>query len=292
MVAMTPLPNLSVTQLQYLVAVAESGSWADAASALGVSQSALSQGLAQLQRRIGVELFERDGRRQVMAAHAQPVLDHARRVLATTADLVEWADRHRRGAVGRLRVGMIDAAAVDHFPQHLRRYRQRYPEVELHLTVAPSSQLLTALRQGHIDVAVCVEGQQDTLPTTPLIDEPLLVYPTPGAAEHRTRTPSWGPWVTFPVGSLTRSLIENALTRRGVDIEVVAESHQPEVLKEMVALGLGWTVLPRQQAERDPTPLQAIEPTPLLTRRIVATTRPATTNPAVTALVGALTNHA
>ena len=171
MVAITPLPNLSVTQLQYLVAVAEAGSWADAASALGVSQSALSQGLAQLQRRIGVTLFERDGRRQVMAAHAQPVLEHARRVLATTADLVDWAEMHHRGAVGRLRVGMIDAAAVDHFPHHLRRYRQRFPDVDLHLTVAPSSQLLAALRQGHIDIAVCVESGQDDLPVTPLVDE-------------------------------------------------------------------------------------------------------------------------
>ena len=53
------LPDLSIRQLEYLVAVADAPTWADAANAVGVSASALSQGLAELERRIGIDLFER-----------------------------------------------------------------------------------------------------------------------------------------------------------------------------------------------------------------------------------------
>jgi hypothetical protein len=59
------LPNLSVQQLDYLVAVHDAPTWADAAAAVGVTPSALSQGLSELERRLGVALFARDGRRRV-----------------------------------------------------------------------------------------------------------------------------------------------------------------------------------------------------------------------------------
>jgi DNA-binding transcriptional LysR family regulator len=52
----------------------------------------------------------------------------------------------------------------------------------------------------------------------------------------------------FPTGSHTRALIERELRSRGARVEVVAESHQPEVLREMARLGVGWTVLPDVQA--------------------------------------------
>ena len=57
---MRPLPDLSIRQLEYLVAVAEEPTWALAAQRVGVSASALSQGLAELERRVGVALFERE----------------------------------------------------------------------------------------------------------------------------------------------------------------------------------------------------------------------------------------
>jgi len=70
-------PNLTVQQLDYLVTVVDAPTWADAAARLGVTPSALSQGLAELERRVGVPLFERDGRRRVLSAGATPVVDHA-----------------------------------------------------------------------------------------------------------------------------------------------------------------------------------------------------------------------
>ena len=139
------LPNLTVAQLEYLVAAVDAPTWGRAAEQLGVSPSALSQGIAELERRLGLVLFEPAGRRRAPAAEAGPVVDHARRVLAQTRDLVDWATQVRRGEVGPLRVGMIDAAAIDHFPDVLRRYREDHPDVDLRLVVAPSGELLLRL---------------------------------------------------------------------------------------------------------------------------------------------------
>ncbi len=265
------LPNITVAQLQYLVTAVDSPTWAEAAVRLGVTQSALSQGLAELQRRVGVALFDRDGRRRVPSAAAEPVIDHARRVLAQTADLVLWADGIRAGSTGRVRVGMIDAAAVDHFGEALRRFRAAAHDVELHLTVAPSSQLVASLSRGELDLAVCVDPGRDELVTRHLLTEPLLAYPPPDVSPKVTA--DWGPWVSFPGGSVTRDLIAAALRGRGVDFDVVAESHQPEVLREMVRLGLGWTVLPPVHAEREPHPLRPIDDRPITTRDLVVATR-------------------
>ena len=118
----TPLPNLTVQQLEYLVAVSRSDTWAEAAASVGVTPSALSQGLAELERRVGVRVFERDGRRRVLSSAGTVVLAHAEAVVARTADLARWAAGVRTGAIGQVRIGMIDAAAVHHFPDVLHRF--------------------------------------------------------------------------------------------------------------------------------------------------------------------------
>ena len=241
------LPDISLRQLGYLVAVADAPTWAAAAAAVGVSASALSQGLAELERRVGVVLFQTVGRRRLLRPEAQPVLDHARQVVALTHDLVDWSERMRTGRLGRVRVGMIDIAAVVHFPDVLQGLRRDRPDVDLALTVAPSSALLDDLRDGRLDLVVCVEPPSPLagLELEPLFDEPLAVI---GPAGADAGSPGgWGPWLLFPAGSHTRHRVEAELTERGLPIRVDAESHQPDVLVQMVALGLGWSVLPARQ---------------------------------------------
>lgn len=236
-------------QLEYLVAVADAETWSSAAARVGVSPSALSQGLAELERRLGVVLFQPVGRRRVLREGAQPVLDHARQVVGLTADLVEWADRIRTGRSGRVRVGMIDIAAVVHVPHVLRQMREEHPGVDLMLSVAPSASLLDDLRDGELDIAVCVEPPEPRpgIECEQLLEEGLSVIAPGGSALDDPAR--WGPWLLFPADSHTRQLVEERLRELGAPLRVEAESHQPEVLVQMVALGAGWTVLPARQVD-------------------------------------------
>lgn len=242
------LPDLSIRQLEYLVAVNESPNWASAAERVGVSASALSQGLSELERRVGVPLFDRDGRRRVFRPAAAEVLAHARHVVALTTDLASWAERSRTGASGQLRVGMIDAAAVGHYPGVIAGFRERHPTVEFRLQVAPSGPLLDELESGRLDLVLCVEpaAPRRGIWTERIMGEELAII-TRG--ESVPLDPSrWGPWVLFAEGSHTRRVIEQALVSLGAPLNIVTESNQPEVLRAMVALGEGWTVLPKVQA--------------------------------------------
>ena len=274
------LPDISIRQLEYLVAVADAPTWKAAADQVGVSASALSQGLAELERRIGVQLFEPHGRRRVLRATSRPVLDHARLVVTATTDLVDWARRLKTAAAGRVRLGMIDVAAVTHFPDVLRTFRAERHDVDLTLSVAPSRTLLADLERGALDLAVCVEPPTPIagVDTVALLSEPLLVYGPPGVTIGPPST--WGPWVLFPADSHTRHSVAASLAARGAPLDVVAESHQPDVLREMVLLGLGWTVLPRSQGELGPVELTIGEH--VVERRLVlARRRDAIADPAV-----------
>ena len=267
------LPNLTVQQLEYLVAAAASPTRAAAAAGLGVTPSALTQGLAELERRVGVPLFERHGRQTRLRPQAAEVLAHARRVVAETRDLARWAETRRSGSAGTVRLGTIDAVAVHHRADAIRRHRRVSPDLDLRLTVAPSGALLDSLRVGDLDLVVCVESADPPvgIDTVICLEEPLHAYAPDGAAVGAPAT--WGPWVTYPDGSHTRSVIAAGLIAVGAPFEVVAESNQPDVLREMVRLGMGWAVLPEAQAEAGVESLERVRRLPIGVRRLVVARR-------------------
>lgn len=313
------LLNVTTHQLEYLVTMDRVETLSQGAKQLGVSTSALSQALSELERRTGLTLFERRGRARSLNARGREMVAHAERILGATRDLTLWAQEAAQGRRGSIRLGLIDIAAVGHFPDTLLRFRSDRPDAELHLTVAPSGALVEQVSDGRLDLAVVVEptvhssaeaeaeaevdadadaddsvegaghrierslpGHPD-LAATDLLVEELAVY---GPPENRGRRPppsQWGPWVTFPPGSHTRHLIATAVRAIGADFRVEAESHQPEVLRQLVNLGLGWTVLPVLQAETEPNPLVRARLAPLLSRRLVAVRRRATPIDPITA---------
>jgi len=283
-------PHVTVQQLDYLAAVADAATWAEAAKRLGVTPSALSQGLAELERRLGIDLFERVGRRRVIAERSAPVLAYARSVLAQTGDLARWIERTQQGTTGALRVGMIDAAAIGHYAHVLRTFRTERPEIDLTLSVDASADLLRKLEAGELDVAVVVRPhvRPAGIEWEDILEEPLAVYAPPGVDSGDPST--WGPWVSFNATSHTRQLIARAVTDAGAPFDVVAESNQPDVLREMVRLGMGWTVLPVIQAESEPAPLVRAQAEPLLTRWLVAARRAGSVDNALAdTLISALT---
>lgn len=284
---MYSLPDLSIRQLEYLIAVAEENTWADASDAVGVTPSALSQGLAELERRVGVTLFDRVGRRRILHPNAEILLDHARQVISLTSDLAKWSDRMRNADEGTIRIGMIDIAAVNYFQGVLKDFRNDRPSLNFHLKVSPSRPLVDALRGGQLDLIVCIEPEEkiNGIEIEPLLTETLSIY-RPGGGPLGPPS-EWGPWVLFPESSNTRKIISAALKERGSSVNVVADSPQPEVLKEMVNLGIGWTVLPNVQAEAGPRPLV---PSSILGTRnlIVASRKNAAQSPAIISLLEAL----
>ena len=140
--------DVELRHLRCLVAIADAGSFTDAALALRVSQPAVSRTLAALEHALGVRLLRRTNREVVLTAAGERTVARARRVLAEVEDLTREA---RSGHV-RLRVGHAWAAVGAHTVEFQRRWAARHPDVVLHLVRTNTA--TGGLAEGACDVAV------------------------------------------------------------------------------------------------------------------------------------------
>lgn len=242
------LGGVTLRQLAYLRGAARAASFTAAAGALGVSQPALSQALGELERRLGVPLFEPAGRQRRLTADGAEVLAFADRVLAEAGALRQRLAARADGDAGSLRVGMIDAASLYVLPEVIRDYRAAHPRVELHLRVDTSGALVAGLRAFELDVVFAIGPADADLDGIEVLREPLHLYAPPGAADAST-PPADAEWALYEPGSRTRAIIDAGLTRLGIRPRVSLESANPQVLRQLVELGLGWSVLPPGVAE-------------------------------------------
>jgi len=236
MITRLALNGLTLAQLRYFAAIADGGTFEDAAAVLGISQSALSQGIARLEGITGTRLLERDGRRRRITDTGALVADYARRVLGESETLANDLDARQSGTAGQLRVGLIDAAALYLLKERIAAFRHTHPELELSIIVAGSDDLEQALLDFRIDLAVVI-GPTSRAESIPLLTEPLHVYRGQGSIADAT-------WALYPAGSRTRAAIDSGLARAGIDPNVTVESGNPAVLRELAALTGSFTVLP------------------------------------------------
>ncbi|MYI56182.1 MAG: LysR family transcriptional regulator, partial [Acidimicrobiia bacterium] len=231
--------------------VAELSSFTEAARTFGISQPALSQSLSQLEQRLGVVLFEQDGRRRRLTEAGRMAADFAAEVLGRTGELETWIRSQQHGDAGRLRIGLTDAATLYLLPDALMIFRETHPGVEMQLVVDSTSALCDLLARYELDLVFAVGPPPEGLIGEALGTEELRVY---ARRSDGTADPSAAgvEWALPPAGSRTRALIEAGLADRGIEAVVTLTSQNPDVLRQVAAVGLAWTVLPEAVGGNDP----------------------------------------
>lgn len=243
--------------LRYFLAVAEEGSFRSAARREGVSQPAVSQGIALLEGEIGARLFDRVGRRVGLTPEGRLLLAPARAVLDDLSGLRNLVDRSRGAVRGRLELGTTDAASIYVLPRVYRAYRRRYPDVELSVHVEGTEPLLRQLAERTIEIAVVSlsVGERRAAPPAPgfsaepLHREELLFilpprHPLAGRARVSLAELADTPLITFKQESITRQAVAGLFAAAGVEPRVAMEVSSPEAIKKLVEVGLGASVLP------------------------------------------------
>src|SRR4029077_5322245 len=149
---------LEVRHLQLVAAIVDEGNLTRAGRRLNLTQSALSHQLLDIEERLGVALFDRVNKRMVLTDAGQRVLESARRILeelGQTEDDVHLYATNRRGAV-RL---TTECYTVYHWlPTVMKRFEQKYPEIELRIEVDATDAPFEALAAGSLRVAVGTSG--------------------------------------------------------------------------------------------------------------------------------------
>lgn len=139
--------------MRYFKAVAEQGSFSGAARGIYVSQSALSEQIADLERELGVPLFDRSERKLRLTVHGEIFLRESNKVLAGSEHAVALARRSFRGEVGTLRIAFFAGGVGVRFAELIRQFRTGRPEVQVSLTEMRPGAQTQALLDGSIDVA-------------------------------------------------------------------------------------------------------------------------------------------
>jgi DNA-binding transcriptional LysR family regulator len=167
---------IALQHLRYAVAAAEYGSFRQAAEALLMRQSTLSRCIRQLEDSIGVTVFERSSGGVRATPAGSDFLRMARSILEQMDALVATARHASRGEAGRLAIGFYTSLSAGNLRATLLDFRQRFPLVELCLAERSRVRLVTALRNGAIDVVITTDGAPHLEgKTLPLWSERVLV---------------------------------------------------------------------------------------------------------------------
>jgi LysR family hydrogen peroxide-inducible transcriptional activator len=166
----------SLRQLQYAVAVAETGGFRRAAERCHVSQPSLSAQLAQLESVLGVRLFERDRRRVLPTTAGEALVARARRVLVAADDLASAATGLGDPLAGPLHLGVIPTVSPYLLPGATAALHAACPRLQVRWTEGKTTELLSSLREGRLDGALLarVAGLEDLEQTT-VADDPFVL---------------------------------------------------------------------------------------------------------------------
>jgi DNA-binding transcriptional LysR family regulator len=143
---------MELRHLRYFVTVAEELNFTRAAALLHVAQSAVSSQIRDLEEEIGLALLERNSRQVGLTAAGKTFLEHANRILRDVEEVVRQTRRVGKAGSGILAIGFIGSQSHEWMPQVLKRFRQKYPGVEVTLTELVPAQQLEALLAHTLDV--------------------------------------------------------------------------------------------------------------------------------------------
>ena len=235
--------------LAHFVAIAEAGSMALAARRLHVSQPALSRQIRELERLLGVQLFDRIGRRIALSADGAEMLARSRRLLAEAESLRARGAALGGGKGGVLRVGATPQFLEAAMPQVLTLYRRRHPEVEIRLFEGGGDRLMRGVEHGEFHIGI---------PTLNVVAplQGVLLYPLRVLAVMSRRHPLASrrvlsvaelkdePLLILGSEFHTRQLFEAACSAAGAEPRVLLESRSPQSVIALAAAGHGVAIVP------------------------------------------------
>lgn len=256
--------DVSLRQLEYFVAVAEHLSFRNAADACFVTQPGLSSQIKELETLLGVRLFERSQRSVLVTPSGEHLLPLARSMLAAADEFVDVARSLTQPLSGTLRLGVIPTIAPYLLPQALLGLRRSHPQLRILLHEGQTQDLLQLLLHGKLDVLLlALEADLGNVTTFPLAKDHfvLAMAENHGLAKRKLVSQA-------DIAGEQVLLLEDGHCLRDQALEVCHKSGASEIgnfrasslttLVQMVAGGIGITLLPQMSLPVEATPLNQL----------------------------------
>lgn len=241
---------MNLHHLNTFLAVARSLSFTRAAEELHLTQPTVSSGVGELERSLGVRLFNRSGRSIALTMEGRLLLSYAEQINDLTT---EAQDRihHRDVEPGEsFRFGAIDAAVIYLLPDILEDYHRRFPQVDISVQVDASRFLVEDIVRGRSEFGLITlpfeNSKIDTL--TLQVDRLSLVVGSSHELAHRKRVKleevAGETLILFHEGSMSRKPVDEHLAEAGLTPGRVMEMSSPEAMRKLVEAGVGVSFLP------------------------------------------------
>jgi len=252
---------MELRHLKTFIAVSEDLSFRRAAERLHVTQPALSVQVRDLERAIGVRLLERDTHRVALTPAGRRFLEDGRQLLRDLEDSVRNTQRIGRGEAGQLSIGFVPSLGHGLMPGILKTFRQSYPDLDLRLSEADTSQQITALLEHRLDlgfIGLGLSGRTSDLELELVLEEKLVAAVPSGSSITRRsgRSSKTLPLKALAGENFVLSARQNApiynpwilalCQQAGFQPRALREIGQPITVLNYVAAGMGVSVLPAQ----------------------------------------------
>ena len=271
--------GVELRHLAALQALADEGSFGRAADRLGYTQSAISQQIATLERLVGERLVERPGGPRpislteagvLLLRHAQSIVA---RLQAAHADLKAL----RAGEAGTLRIGTFQSAGARLLPEIMRRYKDRWPQVEIGLDELEDDEIAVAVERGEIDVGFVLLPVGDApLEATELLRDPHVLIVAAGSPLASGRPTLREVAAESLVGfrdSHAVAQIVAAFRAEGVEPHWAYRSNDNPTIQGLVAAGVGVAVMPRLTVDLADKRIAVVDLAGSVPSRVVALAR-------------------
>lgn len=238
--------------LKAFVAVANSGSFSDAARFLHITQPAVSKRIAALESHLDQSLFDRLGREVRLTEAGEYLLPNAMNILQSIDD-TEKRIRERSGRVmGTLRVATSHHIGLHHLPPVLRDFASEHRDVNLQFEFLDSEHANEKIIRGECELAIVTLAPKIEVPLVAeqLWDDPLcfVVGQSHPLAERSTitlATLSKQPAILPDLATYTGRLVKACFDHAELPLQLNMATNYLETIKMMVSVGLGWSVLPK-----------------------------------------------
>ncbi|MBP0615468.1 LysR family transcriptional regulator [Jiella mangrovi] len=230
---------LDLDQLRTFVAIVDTGSFTKAAEDVFKTQSAVSMQIRRLEERLGVQLFERNGRSIEVTDAGSRLLGYARRMLSLSRDTLSAFDPD--AIQGHVRIGLPDDYAERFLPEILARFTRSNPLVELQIACEPSSNLADHVDKGRLDVALVADCTVGSVRPEIVRREPLHFM---ASAAHDVHEETVVPLALGRTNCPWRAEGLKALDDSGRRYKVLFSSWSAQIVASAVLAGLAVGVLP------------------------------------------------